>query len=119
MMSVVLLLSTFGVTVNKHYCRGRLSGMKLYVMATCGNCDEDEAMEMGCCKHEQKVYQFDEDFSVAPVHTVSLEVATLISILIGHPSFDLLYVADHASYLHYRPPIPDRDIPVLIQSFLI
>lgn len=73
----------------------------------------------GCCHSEREFFQLDDDFSVAPVQTLSLSTASIISVFVYHLSFDFNEGDKLVAYLNYKPPIPDKDIPVLVQSFLI
>jgi len=72
-----------------------------------------------CCHTDREFFQLDDDFSVAPVQTLSLSSASIISVLVYHLSLDFEENSALVAYLNYKPPIPDKDIPVLIQSFLI
>ena len=73
----------------------------------------------GCCSTEKSFYQLDDDFSVPPVQSLRLTQATLLAVVAYNLSFDYLLEEGETEYLNYKPPIPDKDIPVLIQSFLI
>jgi hypothetical protein len=58
-LSLLLLVSTTGLAISKHYCCGELISTSLFVEAdSC--CDSDD-----CCKNETEVFQLDEDFSVS------------------------------------------------------
>lgn len=59
-LSMLLLLSTIGVAISKHYCSGNLVSVALFSAAqTC--CDDDN-----CCQSESQFYQLHDDFSIAP-----------------------------------------------------
>lgn len=69
-LSMLLLLSTIGLAISKHYCGDELISTSLFVEAdSC--CDSDD-----CCKNETKVFQLDEDFSVSS----ALELPELVQI---------------------------------------
>jgi hypothetical protein len=56
---MLLLLSTSGLAISKHYCGGKLVATSVFIEAdSC--CDSDD-----CCKNETEVFQLDEDFSVS------------------------------------------------------
>ena len=82
---------------------------------TCGAMDDAS----NCCHSEREFFQLDDDFSVAPVQTLSIYSASIISVFVYHLSLDFDESNKLVAYLNYKPPIPDKDIPVLIQSFLI
>ena len=61
-MVIVLLFSTTGMTVSKHYCSGSLVNVNLFSEAkSCceGGCSTD------CCHNESERYELDEDFVLA------------------------------------------------------
>ena len=58
-LSILLLLSTTGLAISKHFCGGELISTSLFVeVDSC--CDTDD-----CCKNETDFFQLDEDFSVS------------------------------------------------------
>ncbi|MEO9485081.1 MAG: hypothetical protein ABJG47_16595 [Ekhidna sp.] len=96
---------------------GRLKSIAVNVHAE--HCFEGEDEQMPCCKdisEELKVEEFTTvafDFDASP---------DLYQLAIVH--FVLREDIDFSQQLekqfrHYSPPLPDKDIPVLIQSFLI
>lgn len=79
-LSVVLLISTMGMAVSKHYCGEHLVSVSLYE-----NANDDSCCDMdNCCHNETKVYQVKENFSVPSIATVP--VLTELEIL-GHNLF--------------------------------
>ena len=115
-MSLLVLVTTSGFTVSKHNCSTQVSdSVSKEHACTCGsNSDMD-----GCCSTEKSFYQLDDDFSVPPVQSLRLTQATLLAVVAYNLSFDYLLEEGETEYLNYKPPIPDKDIPVLIQAFLI
>ncbi len=115
-MPCLLVVSTMGIAINKHYCGGKLAGVSLYVAATCG-CNS--AMSAKCCSQEQEFYQLDEDYSLVafdyPFETDQVAVVvTYLKTAATDPDHPIA-----ADYLNYKPPLIKRNIPVLVQSFLI
>jgi len=56
-LSFLLLVSTMGLVVSKHYCGGELVSVSLYHQAdSC--CDMD-----GCCQNDNHTFQVKDDFS--------------------------------------------------------
>lgn len=58
-LSMLLLITTIGLAISKHYCGGELVSTRLFAEAEscCNSAD--------CCKNESKTYQLDEDLAVA------------------------------------------------------
>lgn len=117
-IALVLLVATTGVTLNKHYCMGRLKAVALFQSAnTCA--DEGMTDPMPCCEdvsEELKVENLTKasfDFKSSPelVQLAAFQHAFLVVIISNKK--------ERPSFQNYSPPPSDRDIPVLIQSFLI
>lgn len=117
LLASMVLVSTSGVGITKHFCGSRIASVSLFGDAgcSCGVMEDDS----NCCHSEREFFQLDDDFSVAPVQTLSLSSASIISVFVYHLSLDFDESNKLVAYLNYKPPIPDKDIPVLIQSFLI
>ncbi len=77
-LSVVLLVSTIGLVVSKHYCGGEIVSVSVFQ-------EEESCCDMGdCCSTESQTYQIKDDFST-PAITV-LPLLAEIEIL-GHDLF--------------------------------
>ena len=62
-LSLLLLVSTVGMTVSKHYC-----GNSLVSVSISGNSEESSCCDMeNCCHSETQIFQLKEDFSVPAV----------------------------------------------------
>lgn len=118
-LALTLLLATTGMTLNKHYCMGRL--VSVAVNESAAPCSENgEPVQMPCCEDVSEELKVEEvaqasfDFNATPdlyqlaIVTYFLLDAPLVSVEQGQVKFQ-----------NYSPPPPDRDIPVLVQSFLI
>jgi hypothetical protein len=64
-LSLVLLVSTMGMAVSKHYCGENLVSVSVFSNDNDSCCDMDN-----CCQNETNVYQVKEDFSVPPGSTI-------------------------------------------------
>ncbi len=79
-LAIVMLISTMGMTVSKHYCGGNLVSVSLFE-----NADDSSCCNMGdCCHEETRTYQVKEDFSIPAILTVP--VLAELDIL-GHDLF--------------------------------
>lgn len=58
-LSFLLLVSTIGLSVSKHYCNGKLISTSFFI-DTDSCCDSND-----CCKNETEVFQLHEAFSVS------------------------------------------------------
>jgi len=121
--AALILLSTTGVTLHKHYCMGSVKDVTVFenfrsCMAAMGF-EEDEACPTGCCKDVSQelkvdnlaktVFNFDStpDWSLIPLVFYEL-------FEVSHSDLNSL-----SAYLNYKPPLIDRDIQVMVQSFLL
>jgi hypothetical protein len=57
LLSLLLLVPTFGVSVEKHFCGGRLADVALFTGAGC-SCD-GETENNSCCHEEEQVLRMD------------------------------------------------------------
>lgn len=79
-LSLLLLVSTMGMAVSKHYCQGDLMSVSLFGK-------DKHACDMGsCCHDETHIYQVKEDFSVP---TISMPPVLAEIDILGHDLFDL------------------------------
>ena len=118
LLVAVLLVATTGVTLNKHYCMGKLKSIAVNEHAE--HCFEGEDEQMPCCQEISEELRVEEitttvfDFDATP-HLYELAIVNFV--LLNNSYYDAQ--VEKPTFLIYDPPLPDRDIPVLIQSFLI
>ena len=119
-LSLILVVSTIGIVVNKHYCGDTLRDVAIQHQAE--KCVGEMSMGegTGCCEDTVEEYQVDEYNKLAFEYDSSaelFELGTVENILLD---FDELWeVSSHIDYLNYKPPLIERDVPILVQSFLI
>lgn len=128
-LASLVLIASIGVTVNLHLCAGQVQSIALFVKAQPCKMEmpkpchgtENHSKKNGCCEEKSIVLKGKES-------TAEIKAATEIN-----PSFNLITVIlpvlysviDLGSsvatprYAHYKPPLIERDITVLVQSFLI
>lgn len=126
-LASVILASSIGVTINMHICGGYVQSTSLFLKADgCGDMPMDcstSAPKMksgGCCQEKSIVVKGKEtsaEVQAAVQWNPSFEfVALLLPVLY---TFVNAPVPANVAFAHYKPPLPDRDIPVLIHRFLI
>ena len=128
-MALLFLLGNIGMSISTHYCGGKISEQSLWfgqLDLSCGmetesenGCDNAEVLvKSKCCSDGHQSFKISDEFKLQKKSN-QLE-PTLAFVL-------LTFIVDDASFdskanfqiLNYKPPRPDTDIPVLIQSFLI
>lgn len=84
------------------------------------HCYDGEAEDIPCCNETSQELRIDElltksfDFDASP-GVYELDFVSLILT----KDFDVSSKFEKPHFRYYSPPLPDQDIPVLIQSFLI
>ena len=97
---------------------GRLKSVAVNVHAQ--HCFEGEEDQMPCCKDTSQELKIEEITTVAfdfDANPDLYELAIVNQILLKDISFTLEQEKPELQY--YDPPLQDKDIPVLVQSFLI
>jgi len=79
-LSLLLLITTTGFALSKHYCGGELVSISLFSEAeSCCNLDD-------CCLNEIETFQLDGDFSIPSTtgipESVQLELSALTLVLV-------------------------------------
>lgn len=124
-LALLLLLTTSGVTLHKHYCMGELENIAVFQKAkSCIDKIKTDGQAMACamkCCEDVEVEFKVTDLNKA-VSGISLVpqwylLAAITYLIID---FDLFsFVKAYSSCLNYKPPSIDPDVTVLIQSFLL
>jgi hypothetical protein len=129
-LTTLVLFSSNGLTLTAHFCMGEIHDIALFSPAsTCGMaaplspCNNPESSnsyslaDQGCCEDVTMIVDGQE---VIKTETLCIQETNLISafawsylLLVNHSS------AEIDSYREYTPPIIERDIPILVKSFLI
>lgn len=138
-MALLMLLSSTGFSMDLHYCQDQLKGISLIGKAkschdkqatppchktkkTCHHSNDklSQTEKDNCCHNETVVIEkTDLDATatqIATVQDIQLEfVAAFVAVYV----LNIYAQADFQPYAQYKPPLPDRDIQVLYQTFLI
>lgn len=128
-LSLIILITSMGFITSSHICGGKKVETKVGLIAadvSCGmekeenNCASSsrEKMKSNCCQDEFQRIQMNEDYSqqLTKVNFSSDFSTVFIAVffeLFPSISFQSIFFKD------YSPPPLVRDIPILVQSFLI
>ena len=135
-LSLLVLMSSVGFSVGLHMCAGTLQNMAFFHKAEacpmeqkqedipCHKQDPSATTESsdGSCCEDSLVVMDDVENAVTSKVTVSLESPDLYMIAVIQTAFLFLLPqtdTPQVSTYSYLPPTLVRDIPVLVQSFLI
>lgn len=126
-LSLVVLTTSMGFTVSSHTCGGKKVKSVISVGSvdvSCGmeknanNCATKKQMKPNCCQDEIQLIQNDEDYTQQLTNfdfstDFLLAFVTSYVELFENETSEIDFFADHS------PPPLIKDIPVLLQTFLI
>ena len=127
-----MLIGNSGLAIATHYCGGFAVKSQIVVGHTelnCGmsnmdkSCETDSSKEgyikkKPCCANEFQSLELEDEFQ-PPVIESSLNLKFVAAFVITFTNSTNASKAVKAGHKNYSPPLIERDIPVLIQSFLI
>ncbi|MFB9296945.1 HYC_CC_PP family protein [Persicitalea jodogahamensis] len=131
-LAILLLMSNMGFTVATHFCGGQavMSGLRLgggdwdcgMVHEASDHREDDRnctrLAEEACCKNQHQTIQTDNtlstDFPAPQFHASAVGIAVF-----PLPYFERFTVLEAEPFRIDPPPLPERDVQVLFQTFLI
>jgi len=122
-LAVLLLVATMGMSINKHYCMGQLKSVAIYMDAP--NCfdlaGEKGKSSMGCCETTSDFFQVDDDRQSV---SYQFDIEADYTLLYAYGEYESGKMALLSSRVpqknqYYKPPIPEQDVLIKVQSFLI
>lgn len=124
---LVVMISTTGFTLSSHYCGGKKVKSEISFSKhelSCGmvetpvSCSNKTTLKSNCCKNTYQNIVVEDNYTATIISTVApITWATLMVTFIFH--FELEFQIEKIFIKDYSPPPLVKDIPVLIQSFLI
>jgi hypothetical protein len=118
-LALLLLMSTIGITIHKHYCMSTLVATSL-IPSVEDACDSDMPMDKDTCKDDHQHYGVDDPllllsltFDLAP----SVEWIENLQILAVQDHKDNLFTSKFLADI--SPPPSEPDIYSKVQSFLL
>ena len=132
-LTLVFIFTNVGYSLATHYCRGEIYKQGLFFLyandLSCGMDKSDQhtncahhgsaVSKKHCCEDDWQIFQITDDYTSVSTHQIAdadVQVS-IYSISLN----DLLFASENFSfeYYNYRPPLLQRDISVLVQSFLL
>jgi hypothetical protein len=120
----LVLLSSTGVTVKKHYCQNKLENVSFLPTSGCCKTATHHACKKsvndckkGCCSNELEYIHLDQDFQVQKIKTFALDhlqIAAVLPSIFENQSSSFLVAT---KYFNYEPPPILSDFSVLFQVF--
>jgi len=140
-MALVMFTSSVNLAVDMHFCQGKLKTVSLIGKAktcheiatstTVKQCPNHQLMttekegcsidQKSCCHNKTVLLDADQNQDIQAVDVVISQqlqqfVAVCVAVLFTN---NLNIESDNVAFADYQPPFIPRDIPVLIQSFLL
>ena len=121
LLSVVLLSSTIGIKVNKHFCATFLHSIHVFGEFDESTCCGDREESMDCCTDESDFFNFDEKYSFSTSEfVIQLPFLALIPSVWNELNIILIVQNLSKKYFHlFKPPPQNRRIHLLNSVFLI
>ena len=139
MMAFLMFFSSAGIAMDMHFCQGKLKSVSFFGKAkTCHdmaegaikNCPHYKKMmadkkgcseDKNCCSNKTVHFQSDQDQQIQNSNFVVSKqlqqfVIAYVAVFISN-DFNIEY--ETIPFAHYKPPLIQRDIPILNQSFLL
>ena len=117
----MLLIATTGMTMHKHYCLGQLKSIEINHKSDhcCSDLMAGKDIADSCCDEEEidlKVNELNQS-----IFSFEAQTAFFVVSWFALPDYSSSLFSEETAYayLEESPPLLNKDIPVLIQSFLI
>ena len=138
-MAFLMFFTSAGFAMDMHFCQGKLKSVSFFGKAqtchdmadnTMKNCPHHKKMmaekkgcseDKNCCSNKTVHFQSDQDQQVQNFDFVVSKqlqqfVIAYVAVFIAN-DFNIEHEA--IPFAHYKPPLIQRDIPILNQSFLL
>lgn len=126
LLSLLLLLSTTGLTYGQHFCEGIVVDKSLalgFETMSCAEVEADDACENNpaeddCCSDTYFQIQTDKEFSVKSSYA-SLEIPPFVAVETNFLIEVDPFSREQQSFAYYTPPERNLDLQALLQTYLI
>ncbi len=135
-LALLMLISSTGFSVDIHYCQDSIAGISFFGKADCckskmqsTSCHASKSVKVGiknpkkddCCHNESIVIEKSD--IEAPITHLSFnqdfQLCLFIPFITTNPKCIIGTTGDRNTFALYKPPLPERDIYSLYQTFLI
>ncbi len=129
LLTLLLLVSNFGVAYAQHFC-GEYEMMAKVTLGherlSCGMvmqesvCDQDKENDShSCCNNQYTQVEFDDTLTQTVFEFQTIPTFNLINRGVSSCVSEILTLQKQVVYITYNPPPLIKDIPVLLETFLI
>jgi len=118
LLSVLYLVLTTGISLNIHYCGGKIESVS-FISEVNSCCCESNEMQNNCCKNKQLFIKFESDQKLISCNTINFKADEYVgiqnSVLLSEHRFESKQQS--FSFFDFNPP-PGPDIWKLNCAFL-
>jgi len=119
LLAILLLLSTSGLTIHKHYCESALVAVSL-IPSIEDACDSDMPMDKDTCRDDHQEFSIESPIVLLSINfdmTPSFEWLSIVQIILNQ---DFTHLNQSTNFLaDISPPPSEPDIYLRVQSFLL
>ena len=114
-LAFLYVLTSVGLTVNVHYCGGKLKSIQLLFDTPSCCCGETKKMD-GCCDDESYFVQLDTDHQISPSQELSFEFPELVAGLNDFENVERIYARNEKWIVPLERPPPKSALRLLYCS---
>ncbi|MDF1864556.1 MAG: hypothetical protein P1U70_06970 [Saprospiraceae bacterium] len=117
LLATLMFFTSSGFVLGKHQCKMEQKSMQETVNLACN----ETGCQKGCCSTELEYFKLDQDQQTAHAEfQLTDELSQFITVFASVFMFtSAVQETKTPKYFLYKPPLIRKDIPVLIQSFLL
>jgi hypothetical protein len=115
LLVLLYLLTSVGLTVNVHYCGGKLKSIQLLFDAPSCCCGETKKMD-GCCEDESFFVQLDTDHQFSPIQKLSFEMPIILNEMMISENIEQINSQDNNWNIPLKRPPPGSSLRLLYCS---
>ena len=129
LLAALMFTTSTSFALDVHYCKGEIKSLSIFGKAK--SCHEQKTVhtcpfhakmqqqqeDSNCCDNEMTIVQADIDQVFSGVELTNLQpfVVAFVQVFFLEHRFEQQDIA----FEHYKPPLIAKDIPILVQSFLL
>ena len=129
-LSILFLFSSVGVTFATHYCGGKVFSKKITYITNTDGCgmesdrqlpcepNKSSVKKKSCCDDDLEIFKITDEYNPSSFD-FNLNLGFLTAFFNSVEQLSSQTSSTFSKYKNYRPPLLERDITVLVQSFLI
>ena len=139
-LAFLVFFTSVGFSLDMHFCEGKLKTVNLFGKAkSCHKKANEQAMndchhhcemmvqnevcsegENNCCENKTLKFDNDQDKEIQTSnYLVNIQSQSFFTVFVIEFFADFLFSSGNPSVKQYKPPLILRNIPVLVQSFLL